>query len=363
MASGSELRAKRVLVAGAGAIGGITGGHMSRKVPGVLLYDRNKEHVARINERGLLVGGCRGRVRFRVKAVDNLKEIEWEPDYVFIAVKSALTRLLMEELAPRMGEKCVVVSLQNGINEYLISEYVGKSRVFGIVTGWGATNKGAGALTQTSRGEFIVGALSGGRSAELREVKKLLGYCAPTKISSNIMGAKYGKLMMNGIINTLGAMTGVTLGEFISDPRGAIAFIKMWNEEAAILRSINIKLESFDPYLKENTFQSRNGVEFLLALVVLYFVRRNAGGLTSSMLQDIRKGVRSENKYLPGHFLDINERGVAAPFIQKAYNMVEEIEDGKRDISMRNLDELLSVGEVNPRWGKLFKWSALKLPK
>lgn len=363
MASGSELRARKVLVAGAGAIGGITGGHISRKVPGVVLYDRDKEHVARINKRGLSVDGRGGMVRFRAEAIDSLDKLKWKPDYIFVSVKSAFTEALMGELALHTKDESIVVSLQNGINEHLISEYVGEGRVFGTVTGWGATNKGPGALAQTSRGNFIVGALNGRKSRELREVRRLLGYCAPAKISSNIMGAKYSKLIMNGIINTLGAMTGVTLAEFVSDPRGAIAFIKLWNEEAEIIKSINIKLEPFDPFLTERTFLSRNNIEFHLALLVLYFVRKNAGGLTSSMLQDIRRGIRSENRYLLGHFLDINKNGVAAPFMQKAYDMVEEIEDGNRNICMGNLDELLAAGDVNPRWEKSFRWSVLKFLK
>jgi 2-dehydropantoate 2-reductase len=68
----------------------------------------------------------------------------------------------------------------------------------------------------TSEGEFVVGRLDGSTDARLEAVRDMLNAAASTRISTNIMGELYSKLIVNSCINSLGVIAGVPLGQLLA---------------------------------------------------------------------------------------------------------------------------------------------------
>src|SRR5689334_8639400 len=106
----------RVTIVGAGAIGGLVGGYMTRAGHDVTLVDRSAEHVAAINRDGLFVDGIRGDMRLPARAItpDALKG---PLEAVIIAVKSMDTEDAARLVIPHLGPDGFIVSFQNGLHE------------------------------------------------------------------------------------------------------------------------------------------------------------------------------------------------------------------------------------------------------
>jgi 2-dehydropantoate 2-reductase len=79
----------RVIVCGAGAIGGVIGGQLARAGTPVVLVDKQEAHVAAINRQGLVLKGVHGTHTVRIPAVRHAREVGFQAgDVVLLAVKS-----------------------------------------------------------------------------------------------------------------------------------------------------------------------------------------------------------------------------------------------------------------------------------
>ncbi|HEC81935.1 MAG TPA: 2-dehydropantoate 2-reductase, partial [Thermoplasmatales archaeon] len=102
----------RIMVFGAGAIGSLFGGLLSRNND-VTLVGR-KAHVEAIRRKGLRLTGEVDDVVYP-DAVCDVSEVDEELDLVLITVKAYDTEAAAEAVKRVAGEKTLVLSLQNGL--------------------------------------------------------------------------------------------------------------------------------------------------------------------------------------------------------------------------------------------------------
>ena len=103
----------RIVIAGAGAIGGYIGAHLARVGADVVLYARGP-HLRAMQERGLRVVSDEGEFLVRPNATGDLSAIG-QADVVFLGVKAHGLTALAPQLRVLYGPDTVVVSTQNGI--------------------------------------------------------------------------------------------------------------------------------------------------------------------------------------------------------------------------------------------------------
>src|SRR5437762_4398100 len=104
----------RLLIWGAGAIGGTIGAHLARAGHDVTFVDRAREHVAAIDSAGLRITGPLAEFSVRVPAFmpDALAGVF---DHVVLAVKAQDTEAATHALASHLDDDGYVVSAQNGL--------------------------------------------------------------------------------------------------------------------------------------------------------------------------------------------------------------------------------------------------------
>ena len=103
----------RIVVAGAGAIGGYIGARLARAGADVVLFARGA-HLDAMRSHGLRVVGADEDFHVKVNASGSLDEIG-PADVVFLGVKAHALTGLAPSLAPLLGPDTVVVSTQNGV--------------------------------------------------------------------------------------------------------------------------------------------------------------------------------------------------------------------------------------------------------
>jgi 2-dehydropantoate 2-reductase len=334
----------RVAVVGAGSIGGVVAAFLARAGWDPEVVCKHQETVNRALSEGFHIFGVRGEHRIPVRGVREIHDLSGPKDVVFLATKANDAMEAGRVLLPSLKEKSVVVSLQNGICEEALSEILGRDRVIGCVVGWGASMHAPGELEITSGGEFVIGSLDSQSEEKLPLLKGMLDEVAPARISGNIMGELYAKLIINSCINSLGVIAGKKLGELLAMKKARKIFIAIMREAMAVAAGMEIKVEpggggklDYYRFLKEGGVISQMKRDLLIRVIGFKYRR-----IKSSSLQSIERGRKTEIDCLNGYICAKGrQHGVPTPINDAVMRMVKEIEKGERELTPENLKDSL----------------------
>jgi 2-dehydropantoate 2-reductase len=331
----------KYLVVGAGAIGGITAALLKKEGYDIEILCRDKDHAALISEKGIQVKGVRGDFSVRVPAYYSASDIKDKKDVILHATKATDMIDAARSVLPLLRENGFIVSMQNGLCEDELASVTGTQRVIGCVTGWGATMESRGVLDMTSEGDFILGYPGREPDEFLTIVAEALGSVAPSRITRNILGHLYSKLIINSCITSLGAICGLYLGEMLSMRKIRNIFIEIIREAVAVAERMKINIElfgdrlDFKEFIKGERFYD-NLRRHLMIRIIGFKYRR----LKSSSLQSLERGKLSEIDYLNGY---IAKNGIKydidVPVNSSVTKMIHEIELKKRAITVENFKD------------------------
>jgi 2-dehydropantoate 2-reductase len=235
----------RIIVYGAGAIGGIIGGHLHRTGHDVVLVG-NQRHVDRINEAGLKLLTPDETYVLRVPAYKRAEELApfREDDVVFLTAKSQHTALCLGQLKNAGAERSLpIFCAQNSITNEPAATRV-FDNVYGVMINLPGIFLHPGEVINpiTGNAGFIeLGRYPRGTDELTHTVSIALGAAGfVCKVNEWVMRAKAAKCLLN-LGNSL---------EAITDGRGdADAFIRATRREAEeVWRLAGIEWENFEEY-------------------------------------------------------------------------------------------------------------------
>ncbi len=311
---------RRLAILGAGAIGSVVGGMLTRAGQDVTLVDQWPEHVEAMKARGLRLSGTIGDVVVPVRAL-HLHELQTvvEPfDAVFVAVKSYDTEWATAMAIPYLREPDgVVVDFQNGINDERVAAVAGRHRSLGcvITISAGMYEPGHAMRTDTASLGFKIGEHDGADSPRARELAGILDAVAETRVTTNLRGERWSKLAINCMANPLAGLTGLSTLEVRTIPEIAAVGVHLGAEAILVGRAAGHEVEpiyGIDTQRYIDAYAGR-GLPELLADIAA--VARARGGGQPSLLQDVLKGRRTEIDSLNGFVCREGSRlGVKTPF-------------------------------------------------
>ena len=210
----------RVWCVGAGAVGGCVAARLQRAGVDVFVIDANDEHVRIISR---IRTACRWPRRRREDDAPRASAPgrTGDPDVVLLGGALRIDRRRARAIATLIGSTTDVVSLQNGLNEDRIAAVVGADRTIGCVVGFGATWIGPGHISLDANGDLTIGRLDGTTDVRLGSAARAAREQAfPTKITDNIRGALWAKMLVNSM-TVLGALGGMLTGDSSSTREAA----------------------------------------------------------------------------------------------------------------------------------------------
>lgn len=239
--------AERILVWGAGAIGGTVAAYLGRAGLDMTAVDANASHVRAIRERGLAITGPIETFTQPLPAVTP-DEVEGLWDTVFLCVKALHTEAAARQLEPHLAACGVVVSLQNGFNELTIAEIVGRGRTMGAFINFGADVLGPGVVHYGGRGAVVVGELDGRHTERLATVHRALLRFEPAAIvTDNIWGYLWGK-MGYGSLLFASALTDASIVDVLSSREARPVLTALAREVMAVAAAEKTRAMGFNGY-------------------------------------------------------------------------------------------------------------------
>lgn len=330
----------KILVIGAGGIGGTTTAYIARAGYSIEVVDSWPGLAQKIEGKGLNVKTLNESFTQKIQAYSSIEEINDKKDVILIATKVNSLQSLSNAIEPILKNDSVIVSLQNGMCEEYLSERFGEKRVLGCVVGWGATVHEPGNLEKTSNGEFVIGTINNKGCYHFDFLKVILSQVASVKCTNNIYGTLYSKLIINSCITTLGAICGLTLGQMLRKYKYRKIFIETICEAVKVGRAKGIDLEKYAGKIDFNEFTDHNSfMANLKKHLIIYMVGLKYRKLKSSSLQSLQTGRTTEIDFLNGYIVNkANECNISTPVNNRLIRLVKEIEKGIRTITPENFN-------------------------
>jgi 2-dehydropantoate 2-reductase len=318
-----------VLVVGAGAIGGVTAARMKGEVRRVAVLDANEEHVERMREDGLLIDDLGEERRIKLDAHTGAAGLDGPFDFALITLKAPHLRSALGPLREG-GLVETFVSLGNGLVQERIAGIVGEEALIWGTVEWGSTNLGPGHLARTTRGPFIIGEPDGSIQGRTRLLADALGTVDEARVTENIRGQVWSKLLVNSTFSGLGAVSGLLYREVVGDPEGREVALALWREGYDVGMAQNLELEEVLG-VPAGSLVVRDPDDLERADEALEVAMRQAGATKASMLQDLERGVETEVDVINGAVVAKGrEFGVETPLNARVVDLMHAMERGER---------------------------------
>lgn len=335
----------RILVMGAGGIGGIVAATLTEVGCAVTAVSTNGEIRAAVDKAGFRVLDegeervVRGWVSPAPEGKYDLVILATQPPNVEDAARTAL---------PHLSDEAQVVVLQNGLCEERIAAIVGDRRVIGGIVAWGASMPEPGVYERTAAGGFQIGRLSGGLDEDLRRVAELLEAIGPVTMTQNLRGARWSKLALNCAVSALGTIAGERLGPLVRVRRYRRLALEAMSECVAVAKAEDVKLEKVAGTLDlewialtDADRASAGSVSLTAKHALLLAVGLRYRRMRSSMLAAIERGRTPAIDFLNGEVVTRGkQRGVPTPVNQRIVETVWAIAKGTVTSSRETLDRV-----------------------
>lgn len=295
----------KILVVGAGAIGSVFGCLLKDKGHEVGLLEPSSR-LDDIRELGLRVSGLFGDHKCDGFALYS-SHLDVPTDYydlVLITVKSFHTRAAAKQIAPKVREDALVLSLQNGLGNYeAIRDEVGEQRTVAARVIFGAALPARAHAEVTVYAEPVmigspVNAVDMDKLADIARAFSDAGI--PTEATTEIMKYIWAKILYNSALNPLSALLNVPYGRLLESDGTKNLISRMVREMFAVAQAQGHELFWEKP---------EDYIELLFGKLV-----PNTAAHFASMAQDLQAGRRTEIEALNGAIVRIGgELGVDCP--------------------------------------------------
>ncbi|WMJ75966.1 MULTISPECIES: ketopantoate reductase family protein [unclassified Sedimentibacter] len=260
----------KVAIIGAGAMGSIYGGFLAEAGNEVYFLDVYKEHVDNINRDGLWMEGTSGdRYIKGIKATSDPNEVG-VVELAIVFVKSTITDIAIAQNKAVIGEDTIVLTLQNGLgNIEKLETIVKKEQIITGTTSHGANLLGPGRVKHAGHGATVIGELDGKVTEKIKGIAKVLEDAGlkPVKVSTNVMGIIWDKVLVNVGINALTALTGLKNGQLLENPETENILGEAVKEAEMVAKAAGINLATPNPadHCKEVARVTKDNISSMLA--------------------------------------------------------------------------------------------------
>ena len=317
----------KVLIVGAGAIGGLLGGSLAQAGHDVNLVARG-ETLAALRTHGLRLRSGANVATFRLPAAEDPSQLGLQ-DAVFIALKAHAIGPMLPRIVPALRAETPVVTAINGLpwwyfyreggafdgqpircldREGTLDTALDSGHLVGCVVHAAAEVTEPGVVHHTGGRGFILGELDGAISPRLRALCAALESAglAPS-LSTRIRDDIWTKLIGNLSYNPVAALTGALMNE-INDNPALIALIRRMMVEA---------IEVGEAY----------GARFTVSIEERLGMARKLGSAKISMLQDLERGRPLETDAIVAAVVELARRkDLATPTIDGVLALLRERE-------------------------------------
>ncbi len=308
---GKEEFYMRILVLGAGGVGGYFGGCLVEKGEDVTFLVRSKRKQ-QLEEKGLVIRSTNGDFSFQPKLVTK-GDVVSPFDVILLSTKAYHLKEAIIDLKPFVGDNTMIIPLLNGIAHlsHLQQEF-GEEKVMGGLCFIETTLNDEGEVVQTSAADRLVfGEIKHPDSARAKKIAKVLtGTKASFVLSEHILRDMWHKYLFITVMSGVTTLMHAPIGP-IRESDGGRDFIRSLFEEAAQI------MRRFGAPIQENIVEEH-----------MKTIDKISYDMKSSMQRDMEKGSFIEGEHLQGYLLKLAKQFcIDAPLLKVIYQNLKVYEE------------------------------------
>jgi 2-dehydropantoate 2-reductase len=231
----------RIAVVGAGAVGGYFGGMFARAGAPIVLIGR-RHFADAVNSTGLVLDKSEGQERIRVSATTEMSAIR-DCSLILFSVKANDTDETAKQIAPFLQPDATVVCLQNGVDNADRVRAATNVVTVPAVVYVAVSVPEFGRVKHLARGDLIIGPLSE-RTTEVANVFNRAAISC--RISENIEGELWVKLLCNCALNAISALGHARYGQIVQNRDAKQLMQDVVDEVLAVARAAGVVLPGVD---------------------------------------------------------------------------------------------------------------------
>ena len=336
----------QTLIVGAGALGGLIGARLRATGARVFFATRDEASASPLRTSGLRVTGIGGTVEVNAPDVAALDAYPagLRFELIVLATKAHEAMEIAPSVVRWLQPGGTLLPIQNGAVSQLLTERLGGERVLGGLSNLGATMHALGVFEQRNAGHLLIGELAGGDSPRADRVRTWLGQGIEVRVTPNLPGAIWSKLLLNCSVTTLGAIAGCTMRAYVGTPEGRAVFDRAYDEALSVAvasgaRPERMMVEPIPPGWSGRAVPGPEHERWLAGVLAAY------GDLKPSMLQDFERGRPTEVDFINGYVADLGPKlGIATPVNAAVADTVHRITRGELAPDRSNLARIHASG-------------------
>jgi 2-dehydropantoate 2-reductase len=335
----------KTLIVGMGALGGTIATRGINAGMSVYLATRTDESAQALKRSGLNVSGVGGSVEAQSKRVKTLDEYARTDkfDLIVLATKAQEALEIAPILASLLNPEGTLLPIQNGGVAQLLAQRLGSKHVLGGISNLGATMVAPGVYEQRNAGHLLIGELEGGFSHRAENIAKELQKALDIRVTPNMQGSIWSKLLLNCSVTTLGAVAGQNMRQYMTTSFGRALFQKTYDEALRVALAKGVKpdrmlVEPVPPGWDGSSVLGKEYDDWIGQIMTSY------GDLKPSMLQDFERGRKTEIDFINGYVAQVGKVvGVLVTLNEATTRIVHRIEQGEIVPNPCYLEEILST--------------------
>jgi 2-dehydropantoate 2-reductase len=176
----------------------------------------------------------------------------------------------------------------------------------------------------------VIGEPDGETRGRTRLLAEALGAVTDVRITENISGQVWSKLLVNSAFSGLGAVSGLLYREVVADPAGREAALAVWREGYDVGMAQGITLDEVLG-VPADSLVVRGPEDEKKADEALEVAMGYAGATKASMLQDLERGAKTEVDVINGGVVERGrEYGVETPLNARVVELMHTMERDER---------------------------------
>ena len=296
----------RIAVVGAGAVGGYFGGMFARAGAPTVFIGR-KHFADAVNSKGLVLDKSRRPgANQRLKATVEMSAVR-DCSLILFCVKANDTSATATQMAPFVRPDATVVCLQNGVDNADQVRAVANVVAVPAVVYVAVSVPESGRVKHLARGDLIIGPPSE-RTTHLADLFVRAGI--PCRVSDNIEGELWLKLLRNCALNAISALGHVRYGQIVQSDDAKKLMEQIVDEVLAVARAAGVVLPGVD--------DRESGMAAAMELAT------QMADAFSSTAQDLNRGQPTEIDALNGYISRRGaELGIPVPVNHALFTLVK----------------------------------------
>lgn len=329
----------QIVIWGAGAIGGAIGAYLTRAGHDIRFVDIVEDHVRAVNANGLRITGPVDE--FTVRAPATLpNQLDDKYKIILLCTKAQHTKEAATALVDCLADDGYVMSVQNGLNELIISDIVGEDRTMGAFINFSADYHAPGEILFGGRGAVVLGELHGKITDRLQHIASVIReFDQDAIVTDNLWGYLWGKEAYGAML-FVSALTHQSIAEALADQRYRDIYIRAVQEILTVATAIGVDPRGFNGF-DPAAFSADDRAGINKSLDTLITFNSSSAKTHSGIWRDLAVRKRKTEVFMYEPILaEGKKRGISLPLTRRWINMIHEIEDGKRSQATENLDQL-----------------------